>query len=94
MSYRTGMTVLALAALFAGPRSGWAQPSLKSPGCCCLPKGDTFACSEKTQADCLALEPAAPTFAKVEDWDQAVAASKAQEKKPMRGGWIAGPCRK
>jgi hypothetical protein len=44
----------------------------------------------------MALQPAAPTFPKMDDWKKAwdayVAASKAEEAKPTHGGWIAESC--
>ena len=94
MSNRTrgGGTAVALAVLLSGAFSAWAQPSGGTQGCCCLTKGLTFVCAAKTQTECLAILPAAPTFAKIADWKKAVDASKAQEAKPMHGGWIGEPC--
>jgi len=91
-------TILILAAMLAGP-AAWAQPPpMTAPGCCCLAYAGTFACADKTQGDCLKIQPAAPTFSKMADWrktwNDGVAASKAQEAKPMRGGWIAESCEK
>jgi hypothetical protein len=76
-----------------------AQPApMTERGCCCVAQGKSYACTEKTQADCLNEQPAAPTFAKTEDWKKAwnewVRASETQEAKPLRGGWIAGRCEK
>ena len=96
MSNRTrgGVTAVALAVLLSGALSAWAQPSGGARGCCCLTKGFTFVCAAKTQTDCLAILPAAPTFAKIADWKKAVDASKAQEAGPMKGGWIGESCEK
>ena len=73
-------------------------PSMNAVGCCCAVQGKTYSCKEKTQADCLAEQPGAPMYPKMESWkkayDDAVKASEAQEAKPLKGGWIAGPCEK
>lgn len=73
-------------------------PAPSAPGCCCVAKGRSYTCAEKTQGDCLAEQPAIPTFPRTEDWKKAwddwMKASEAAEAKPMRGGWIAGPCEK
>lgn len=88
---------LATGILAAGP-TGSQPPPMKAPGCCCAVQGKTYTCTEKTQADCLAEQPSAPTFPKAEDWKKAwnewMQASEQQEAKPMHGGWIAGPCEK
>lgn len=95
MASKTGMTALVFGAMLGGAISLWAQPPpMVALGCCCVAQGKSHTCSEKSQADCLALQPAAPTFAKIADWKKAVAASEAQEAKPLQGGWIAGPCEK
>ena len=56
-------------------------------------KGIAWRCTEKTQADCLAVQPGAPVFPKVADWkkmwDAYVSASEAQDNKPSHGGWVA-----
>jgi hypothetical protein len=91
-----------LAAALVAATAAWAQPAPGARGCCCLAQGgsqgSSYVCGEKTQADCLALQPAAPTFPKLADWKKAwndmVAASKAQEAKPLQGGWIAESCEK
>ncbi len=84
--------------LLAGAASARAQPVMGAPGCCCVAQGGSYACAEKSQADCLKLQPAAPTYPKLADWkkawDAAVAASKAQEAKPLQGGWFAESCEK
>ena len=91
------VTALALWAALAGGTSAWAQPGPGARGGCCVVQGIAYNCSDKTQADCLAIQPAAPTFPKVDDWKKAwdayIAASKAQEAKPTHGGWIAESCR-
>jgi len=93
---RTAMVALTLELTLVGAFSAWAQPAPSARGCCCVAGGDSYACADKTQADCLKLQPAAPTYPKTADWkkawNDAVAASKAQEAKPMPGGWIAEPC--
>ena len=96
MSNRTrgGGTAVALAVLLSGAFSAWAQPSGGTQGCCCLTKGLTFVCAAKTQTECLAILPAAPTFAKIADWKKAVEASKAQAARPMKAGWIGESCEK
>ncbi len=76
-----------------------AQPApMGTRGCCCVVRGESYTCTEKTQADCLAEQPGAPTYPKHEDWKKAweagVKASQAQAARPSRGGWIAGPCEK
>jgi hypothetical protein len=86
------VTLVTLGVLLVGARAVPAQPAANAPGCCCLGQAGSFACAEKTQAECNAIQPAAPMFAKVADWKEAVAASKAAEAKPMRGGWIAESC--
>ena len=72
-------------------------PPMNAPGCCCLALGGSYACAAKTQGDCLKIQPSAPMYPHHEDWkkayDSAVAASQAQEKKPMLGGWIAESCK-
>jgi len=89
---------VACAAVLAGAFWASAQPSGGARGCCCLVQGGSYVCGEKTQAECLAIQPAAPTFPKTADWKKAwddfVAASKAQEAKPMQGGWIGESCEK
>ena len=93
---RTGV-ILAFAASFLGAVA-WAQPAMNAPGCCCLASAGSYTCADKTQADCLKIQPAAPMYPKHADWKKAwnegVAASKAQEAKPMLGGWIAESCEK
>src|SRR5262245_41959998 len=92
-------TLPSTAALLVLSGVAFAQaPSMNARGCCCAAQGKTYTCTEKTQADCLAEQPQAPTYPKIDDWkkawDEAVKASEAQAAKPMRGGWIAGPCEK
>jgi hypothetical protein len=69
---------------------------MTATGCCCVVEGVAYRCSEKTQADCLALQPGAPVFPALDDWRTAwneyIAASEAQASKPSQGGWIAGSC--
>jgi len=89
---RRAVIVVAYTMLLSGVFSAWAQASGGAPGCCCLMRGVTFVCGEKTQSECLAILPAAPTFAKIADWKKAVEASKAQESGPMKGGWIGESC--
>ncbi len=90
------VVALAFCAVLAGAVGVRAQPSMAAKGCCCVTEGIAYRCSEKTQAECLALQPRAPTFPKIGDWkvawDKFVAASKAQETKPSSGGWIAESC--
>jgi len=88
---------LALCALLSGATSAPAQPPpMTAKGCCCVVEGPAWRCTEKTQADCLALQPAAPVFPKIADWkkmwDAYVAASEAQANKPSHGGWVAESC--
>ena len=88
-----------IAALVALVGAASAQPPPPGAlGCCCAVKDKSYTCAEKTQAACLAEQPGAPMYPKMESWkkayDEAVKASEAQEAKPMRGGWIAGPCEK
>jgi hypothetical protein len=71
-----------------------AQPAAGAAGCCCVGYGGSYACAPKSQADCLAVQPAAPKFAKLADWKKAVEESKAQEAKPLLGGWFAESCEK
>lgn len=95
-SNRARAIAVALAATLASAKSASAEPAVGAPGCCCVAQGESYTCSEKTQANCLALQPAAPTYARTEDfrkaWNEAVAASQAQAARPSRGGWIAGAC--
>lgn len=88
--------VVGLGALLAGAVAAAAEPALGMQGCCCVTQGIAYRCSEKSQADCLAAQPALATFPKMTDWREAwkkfVAASKAQEARPMSGGWIAESC--
>jgi hypothetical protein len=89
--------LLVITALLAAT-AAWAQAGPGSRGCCCLGQSGSYVCDDKTQAECLAIQPAAPTFPHLADWKKAwndwIAASKAQEAKPMRGGWIAESCEK
>jgi hypothetical protein len=91
-SVTIGLTLLGARTLVAQP------PSASARGCCCVAQGKSYSCVEKTQADCLAEQPAIPTFPRSEDWKTAwsdwMMASETQEAKPLRGGWIAGPCEK
>jgi hypothetical protein len=90
------MVVLAFGTTLAAVRVVRAQPAMGANGCCCVPSGGAFVCASKTQAECLAVQPAAPSYPKLADWkkawDDLVAASKAQEAKPLHGGWIAEAC--
>lgn len=92
------MVVVTLGVMLTGTRSTWAQPAPDAPGCCCVAGGGSYACADKTQAACLKLQPAVPTFPKLADWKKAwsdaVSASKAQAAAPMQGGWIAESCEK
>ena len=83
--------------------AGAQPPPMTAKGCCCAVVDKAYKCAEKTQADCLAEQPGAPMYPRMEDWKKAyeagVKASEAQEglggpAKPMRGGWISGPCEK
>src|SRR5262245_15593162 len=71
-------------------------PPATAKGCCCVVEGVAFRCAEKTQADCLAAQPGAPVFPKLDDWRKAwtdfVAASEKQASKPSHGGWVAATC--
>ncbi len=93
---RVVIVAMTLGLLPAGARVAAAQPAPSAPGCCCVASRGFYVCAEKTQAECLKLQPAVPTFPKLADWkkawDDAVAASKAQEAKPMQGGWVAESC--
>jgi hypothetical protein len=91
---RKGVMAVTFGVVVAGAVSAWAQPAMSARGCCCVGQAGSYGCADKTQGDCLALQPAAPKFAKLADWRKAVAASKAQEATPMQGGWIAEPCEK
>jgi hypothetical protein len=92
-------TLASTAALLVLSGIAAAQPpAMNARGCCCAVQAKTYTCTEKTQADCLAEQPQAPTYPKMDDWkkawNDAVKTSEAQAAKPMRGGWIAGPCEK
>jgi len=97
MTRATRWALLALSALLAVATGIQAQPPPPTAkGCCCVVEGIAYRCMEKTEADCLALQPSAPVFPKIADWrkmwDAYVAASEAQAKKPSYGGWIAESC--
>lgn len=96
MTNQTGTRVMVaiLGVMLAVAASTWGQPAPSAPGCCCVGYGGSYACAEKSQPDCLAVQPAAPKFAKLADWKKAVDASKTQEVKPLQGGWIAESCEK
>jgi len=93
---RVAVVVLAFGATLTALPFVQAQPPMGARGCCCVISGGSYVCASKSQAECLAIQPAAPTFPKMADWkkawDAGVAASKAQEAKPMHGGWIGEPC--
>src|SRR5262249_7672671 len=84
--------------VLAGMAAAQRPPSMDAKGCCCVVEGVAYRCTEKTQAECLALQPQAPVFPKIGDWKKAwddyVAASEAQESKPSRGGWVFAQCAK
>ncbi len=88
--------LLALCVLFASSAAAQGPPSMSAKGCCCVAAGAAWRCAEKTQADCLANEPAAPIFPKIGDWkkmfDDYVASSWEQARSPTHGGWIAESC--
>src|SRR5262245_66269204 len=89
MSRRRVMAAL----LLAGAGLVRAQPPpMTAKGCCCVVAGVAYRCSEKTQADCLAVQPGAPVFPKIADWKKAwdayVAALEAQGNKTSFGGWV------
>src|SRR5262249_57584239 len=91
MTRATRWALLALSALLAVATGIQAQPPPPTAkGCCCVVEGIAYRCMEKTEADCLALQPSAPVFPKIADWrkmwDAYVAASEAQAKKPSYGG--------
>src|SRR5262245_49805428 len=71
-------------------------PPPTTKGCCCMVEGVAYRCTEKTQAECLAQQPGAPVFSKVDDWrktwNEYVASSREQAAKPSHGGWVAGSC--
>lgn len=97
MSRLSVITSLALCVLLAGATLAAAQaPPMTATGCCCVVEGVAWRCAEKTQADCLALQPDARVLPKIADWkkmwDAYVAASEAQANKPAHGGWIAESC--
>jgi hypothetical protein len=91
---RAGVVASTIVLTFAAAAATWGQPAPGARGCCCVGYGGSYACAEKSQADCLAAQPAAPKFTKLADWKKAVDASKAQEAKPLLGGWIAESCEK
>jgi hypothetical protein len=91
---RAGVTATIVVLMLAAAAATWGQPAPGARGCCCVGSGGSYACTEKSQADCLAVQPAAPKFTKLADWKKAVDASKAQEAKPLLGGWIAESCEK
>jgi len=89
--------VMALCSLLSSAAFVEAQPPpMTATGCCCVVEGVAYRCTEKTQADCLTLQPKAPVFPKIDDWKKMwndyVAASEAQASKPSYGGWIAAWC--
>ena len=93
----TKRSMLAVLALLAVATSVTAQPPpMTEKGCCCVVEGVAWRCGEKTQADCLATQPKAPTFPKIKDWkkmwDDYVGASWTQATRPSYGGWIAESC--
>ncbi|HEV7730686.1 MAG TPA: hypothetical protein VGR62_00925 [Candidatus Binatia bacterium] len=98
MSNRTIGAVMwiMLCTILAGAGAAWAQPAMDAPGCCCVTEGIAFRCSIKTQADCMAVQPKAPTFKKMADWkaawDKFIAADKAAEARTLSGGWVAESC--
>jgi len=97
-SSTTAAATLVAMLTLAGGAAG-QPPPMSAKGCCCAVQGKTYTCSEKTQGDCMAEQPEAPMYPKMESWkkayDEAVKASETQEEaKGLRGGWIAGPCEK
>jgi len=89
-----GMFLTVLAAAPGTPR---AQPAPgDTRGCCCVTRGASYTCTEKTQTECLADQPDAPSFPKLRDWKKAwsaaMKASETQVAKPLQGGWIADAC--
>jgi hypothetical protein len=76
----------ALILLVGAAVTGAQPPPATAKGCCCVVEGVAYRCTEKTQADCVALQPGAPVFAKLDDWRKAwneyVAASEKQANKP------------
>lgn len=94
--HKGGVMWIGLCLVLAVASTAWAQPAKDAMGCCCVSQGIAYNCSDKTQDDCLALQPRAPSFPKMADWktawDKYVAASKAEEAGPMSGGWIAERC--
>jgi hypothetical protein len=86
----------ALVLLVAAASVRGQPPPMTAKGCCCVVEGIAWRCTEKTQGDCLALQPAAPIFPKIADWkkmwDEHAAASWKQATKPSHGGWIAESC--
>jgi len=96
MSSQTRAHVMLLTAgvTLAAAVSAWSQPAPSAMGCCCVGYGGSYACAPRSQADCLAVQPAAPKFEKLADWKKAVDASKAQDAKPLLGGWIGESCEK
>lgn len=89
-----GVTATTVVLMLAAAATAWGQPAAGARGCCCVGSGGSYACTEKSQAGCLAVQPAAPKFTKLADWKKAVDASKTQEAKPLLGGWIAESCEK
>jgi hypothetical protein len=96
MMRRALWTLFALCALLIGVAAAQGPPPMTAKGCCCVVEGVAWRCSEKTQAECLALQPATPIFPKIADWKKMwndyVAASETQATKPSHGGWVAERC--
>lgn len=85
MTRSTRWAIVAVCTLLAGVTSILAQPPpMTATGCCCVVDGVAWRCTEKTQADCLALQPKAPVFPKIADWKKAWDAYVAPATEPSR----------
>jgi hypothetical protein len=89
-------TWLGLCGVLVMAGAAGAQMGQPGAGCCCVTEGIAYRCSDKTQDECMKVQPQAPKFDTKADWKTAwakfVAASKAEEARPMSGGWIAESC--
>lgn len=96
MTHVTRWFQLALLAVFAATAGAQGPPPMTAKGCCCVAQGVSWRCSDRTQADCLAAQPNAPTFNTKAEWKKMfadyAAASWKQADTPNHGGWIAEAC--
>ena len=63
----TRVVIALLGVMLSAAAPAWGQPAPSARGCCCVGYGGSYACAEKSQADCLEVQPAAPKFAKLAD---------------------------